>query len=158
MDSRRRHAVQRHFAANAGCSVRRLPAVCIPFSIRVIRHGNLSGSNRTSRCGDHAHGRRRRRAVRQDQKPDLLPQGHLRNRRFSQSKGSRSGTRLRFRPAQASRHDPRRSGWPRGLHSGEDTLQRQSCRLWRKRLEKDARVLRQYDLAVRGAKKLTGHL
>ena len=33
MDSRRRHAVQRHFAADAGRRVQRLPAVRIPLSI-----------------------------------------------------------------------------------------------------------------------------
>ena len=42
--------------------------------------------------------------------------------------------------------------------AGEDALQRQPRRLWRERLEKDARVLRQYDLAVRGAEKLAGYL
>ena len=82
----------------------------------------------------------------------------VRNSRVSQSKGSWAGARLCTGPAQASRHDPRRSGWSCCLYPGENALQRQPRRLWRKRLEKDTRVLRQHDSSMRGTEKLTGHL
>ena len=45
-----------------------------------------------------------------------------------------------------------------GTILGENALQWKSCRLRRKRLEKDARILCQHGPAVRGTKKLTGHL
>ncbi len=134
--------------------------VCIPFSIRVYGMGIFLAAIVTFCRRSCAWAPAATGSTMTDQKPDIIPhwRGHLpRNRRFSQSKKEAGqGARLFTGPAQAPRHDSRRSGWPRGLHPGEDALSNRNSLLpcGASGSRKTRAFLRQYDLAVRGAEKL----